>query len=61
MYIEHRNLRGVQNLLIPKLCAGIVSVETWCPRIFAPLYVNWMKFMTIYKKETFWDTLCFTI
>lgn len=36
MYIEFSNCRGVQKFLRPKLCAGIVSVEIWCPRIVAP-------------------------
>ena len=36
MYIEIRKLRGGKNLLKHQLCAGIVSVELWCPRIVSP-------------------------
>lgn len=38
-------------MLIPKLCAGIVSVELWCPRIVAP-HILKVKNRGKYKRES---------
>ena len=61
MYIENRNLSGVQKFVDTKVVRrnsigrNMVSANSITP------YVNWMKFMTIYKKRLFWTHLFYNM
>lgn len=67
MYIDNRNLRGVQKFVEHQLCAGIVSVVIWCPRIVAPLvlwitiFYRYLKDIPHYDKEDYYQTGLITL